>query len=95
MRKSQIKLNEDGSRATITPPAAEYTVVFDTRTQRQVIRIPGVVVLPVGSEVELMHPGTNVTVQRVRLLACSDKVAAHVCLDVEVPSEYWSMERIA
>lgn len=94
MLQSQIKLNNDGSRATLTPPAAEYTIVFDMRTQRQVMRIPGVVVLPVGAEIELMIPDVNVTVQRVRLLACSDKVPAHVSLDVEVPPEYWSMERI-
>lgn len=94
MRKSQIKRNEDNTRATIHPPAPEYTVVFDTLTNREVIRIPGVVVLPVGAEVELMIPDVNVPVRRVRLVACSEKQPACVCLDVEVPSQYWSMERI-
>lgn len=92
MRKSKIKRDSDGARATLKPPKAKYTVVLDSRTGRQVMRIPGVVVLPVGAEVELRAPDVNVRVERVRLLACSDDVAAHVCLDVEVPAEYWSME---
>ena len=94
MRESQIKRDPDGGRATITPPAAEYTIVFDMRTQRQVIRMPGLVVLPVGAEIELMIPDVNVKVQRVRLLSCSDKVPVCVSLDVEVPPEYWRMERV-
>lgn len=90
MRESKIEWDSDGARATIKPPPAEYTVIHDVRTNRTVIRLPGIVVLPVGALVELSAPDVAVEVQRVRLLACSKEVAAHVCLDVEVPREYWT-----
>ncbi len=45
--------------------------------------------LPVGAEIELTDPNLTATVSGIRLLAGDAFTAAHVCLDVEVPGEYW------
>ncbi len=63
------------------------TVIHDRAGNRQVMTAQGVVVLPVGSEVELMNPNVNAKVIGIRLLAGN---TATVCLDVEVPDEWWS-----
>ena len=65
------------------------TLVFDRERQRQVMWIVGVVVLPIGAEVELMEPNVNAEVVGVRLLAATKSDPAAVCLDVRVPAEYW------
>ncbi len=59
---------------------------------RQVMRIQGTVVLPVGAAIELTDPNLTATVTGIRLLAGDALTAAHVCLDVEVPGEYWGEE---
>jgi hypothetical protein len=60
------------------------------------MRVEGVVILPIGAEIELVDPNVKARVVGVRLLAGfpprDDREGrpAHVCLDVEVPEEYWS-----
>lgn len=63
---------------------AEETLVFDRVSERQVMLLDGTVVLPVGAVIELMEPGADVTVVGIRLLADGT-----VCLDVDVPREWW------
>lgn len=65
------------------------TLVFDRPQQRQVMWIEGVVVLPVGAEVELVSPNVNVQVVGIRLLAGTTTWPVQVCLDVQVPAVYW------
>ena len=66
-----------------------YTMVVDRARQEVVMRIEGVVVLPVGSIVELTDPNVDATVVAVRLLAGNERIPMRVCLDVEVPEAYW------
>jgi hypothetical protein len=49
-------------------PLAGNTLVFHEAERRQLFRIAGVLVLPLGAEIELPD-GQNVEVTRVRLLA--------------------------
>jgi hypothetical protein len=65
------------------------TFVHDRARNLQVMRIQGVVVLPIGAEIELVNSNVTATVVGVRLLAGSDHVPVAVCLDVEVPEAYW------
>lgn len=51
------------------PSLDGMTVIHDRERNRQVMRVQGVVVLPVGAEVELMYPNVKATVIGVRLLA--------------------------
>jgi hypothetical protein len=63
----------------------DYTLVFDKARNKPILRLAGVLVLPVGSEIELVNPNVNARVVRVRLLAPAPGVPAVRCLDVEVP----------
>lgn len=83
---SQQHLNEHGVYDPPTPRIAGDTVVHDRKRNTQVMRIQGVVVLPLGSEFELANPNVTAIVTGVRLLAGA---AVAVCLDVDVPGEYW------
>src|SRR5215212_1699394 len=65
------------------------TFVHDRARNRQIMRIQGVVPLPIGAEIELYDPNVRATVVGVRLLAGSAHVPVVVCLDVEVPEAYW------
>ncbi|MCD6032230.1 MAG: hypothetical protein K0S78_4412 [Thermomicrobiales bacterium] len=65
------------------------TFVHDRARNLQVMRIQGVVPLPIGAEIELYDPNVKATVVGVRLLAGSDHVPVAVCLDVDVPEAYW------
>ena len=65
------------------------TFVHDRARNRQIMRIQGVVPLPIGAEIELYNPNVKATVVGVRLLAGSAHVPVVVCLDVEVPETYW------
>ena len=65
------------------------TFVHDRARNRQIMRIQGVVPLPIGAEIELYDPNVTATVVGVRLLAGSTHVPVVVCLDVEVPEAYW------
>ncbi len=67
-------------------PLAQYTVVHDLDRKEAIMRLEGVVVLPIGAEIELESPQISVTVKRVRLLAGSDVVQRAVCLDVRRPA---------
>ncbi len=71
---------------------AGTTIVHDRARNMQVMRIRGVVVLPVGAEVELVDPNINAVVIGVRLLAGNENIPVNVCLDVEVPAAYWDEE---
>ena len=67
-------------------PVAQYTVVHDVDDNRVLMRIAGVLPLPLGAEIELLSPNINVTVVRVRLLASAgDGQPMTVCLDVKRP----------
>jgi hypothetical protein len=70
------------------------TFVHDRARNRQIMRIQGVVPLPIGAEIELVNPDVNATVVGVRLLAGSDHVPVAVCLDVEVPEAYWEEREV-
>ena len=65
------------------------TFVHDRARNQQIMRIQGVVPLPIGAEIELYDPNVTATVVGVRLLAGSAHVPVVVCLDVEVPEAYW------
>jgi hypothetical protein len=65
------------------------TFVHDRARNRQIMRIQGVVPLPIGAEIELVNPNVHATVVGVRLLAGSGHVPVAVCLDVDVPEAYW------
>ena len=65
------------------------TFVHDRVRNRQIMRIQGVVPLPIGAEIELYDPNVRATVVGVRLLAGSAHVPVVVCLDVDVPEAYW------
>src|SRR5215203_6068871 len=67
------------------------TFVHDRARNRQIMRIQGVVPLPIGTEIELYDPNVTATVVGVRLLAGSAHVPVVVCLDVEVPEAYWEV----
>lgn len=82
-------LDENGA---YDPPVRELgglTVIHDRENNTQVMTIKGIVVLPVGAEIELTEPNVNAVVTGVRLLAGTNHSPAHVCLDVRVPPEYW------
>lgn len=62
------------------------TLVNDLKNSRQLLWIDGVLVLPVGAEIELLNPNVSAKVVRVRLLAPAlPQNTVRVCLDVEVP----------
>lgn len=61
------------------------TLIFNLAEEEQICWLDQVLVLPVGSEIELMEPTVNAKVVRVRLLAGDDRVERTVCLDVSVP----------
>ncbi len=67
-------------------PLGGETIVFDRAGNRQVMRIQGVVVLPIGAEVELPNRDMNATVVGVRLLVGTPTHPVQVCLDVQLPT---------
>jgi hypothetical protein len=72
------------------PPAFKLgrrTYVHDQARGKPIMYIDGVLVLPVGSEIEL--PGTSISAEvvRVRLLDGSATGEARVCLDVKVAAK--------
>jgi len=85
------RLDANGQQVRLTPTLGETTVIHDRKRNIAIMTIEGVVVLPIGAEVELINPNLNATVVGVRLLAPWDG-KVHVCLDVDVPEEYWDEE---
>ena len=83
------RLNEDLEYHAPVHQLRPETFVHDRTRNEQVMRIQGVVVLPIGAEIELVNPNVKATVVGVRLLAGSDHVPVAVCLDVDVPEAYW------
>jgi hypothetical protein len=83
------RLNEDLEYHAPVHELRPETFVHDRARNEQVMRIQGVVVLPIGAEIELVNPNVSATVVGVRLLAGSDHVPVAVCLDVDVPEAYW------
>lgn len=65
------------------------TLVFDRQRQRQVMRIHGIVPLPIGAEIELVDPNVSARVVNVRLTAGTPTISAALCIDVSVPAAYW------
>jgi hypothetical protein len=62
------------------------TIVFDSKRQHQVMFLEGIVVLPVGSTVQLGNPNVDAIVVGIRLWGSNP---ASVILDCDVPAEYW------
>ncbi len=83
------RLNEDLEYHAPVHELRPETFVHDRARNEQVMRIQGVVVLPIGAEIELVNPHVSATVVGVRLLAGSANVPVAVCLDVDVPEAYW------
>ena len=83
------RLNEDLEYHAPVHQLRPETFVHDRARNLQVMRIQGVVPLPIGAEIELVNPNVNATVVGVRLLAGSAHVPVAVCLDVDVPEAYW------
>ncbi len=84
-----IHLNEDVEYHAPVLELRPETFVHDRARNLQVMRIQGVVPLPIGAEIELVNPNVKATVVGVRLLAGSEHVPVAVCLDVDVPEAYW------
>ncbi|MDP9355680.1 MAG: hypothetical protein M3R02_10455 [Chloroflexota bacterium] len=82
-------LNKHGEYEPPTLQLGGRTLVFDRARSAQVMWIQGVVVLPVGAEVELVEPNVTARVINVRLLAGYSDIPTALCLDVDVPAEYW------
>ncbi len=83
------RLNEDLEYHAPVLELRPETFVHDRARNEQIMRIQGVVVLPIGAEIELVNPHVSATVVGVRLLAGSEHVPVAVCLDVKVPEAYW------
>ena len=82
-------VNEDLEYHAPVHELRQETFVHDRARNEQIMRIQGVVVLPIGAKIELVNPNVSATVVGVRLLAGSDHVPVAVCLDVDVPAAYW------
>ncbi len=84
-----MKRDEHGQYVVPQVGVGPYTYVHDKQRNRQVMRLDGMVVLPVGSRLELPDSPESAEVVGVRLLSPSKNHPAHVCLDVKVPDAYW------
>ena len=88
-------VDKDGMHTVPLMELEQTTLIFDRKRQMQVMEISGVVVLPVGAEVELVKPNLSARVTGVRLRSgmpasgTSKGLPAGVILDVEVPQEWW------
>ena len=65
------------------------TLIFDHKTDQQVMWIDGILPLPVGATIHLTHSTVDAVVVAIRLLPGSDQTAVTLCLHVAVPSHYW------
>jgi hypothetical protein len=83
-----VRIGEDGMYVVERRSLGGRTLVHDRMQGREVMVIDGLVVLPVGAEIELSRPNVNATVTGVRLLVGTDSRPADVCIDVEVPAAY-------
>lgn len=86
---TKAKFDENGVRLIEERKLEQVTVVFDVKTNNVVLKIEGVVILPLDSIIELTQPNVNAKVVGHRLLPGSDKHPCTIRLDVEVPDEYW------
>jgi hypothetical protein len=84
-----VKRDERGEHVIPQVKLGGTTVVHDKARNQKVMELDGVVVLPVGSTIELPDSQDSAEVIGVRLLSPVDDYPAHVCLDVKVPREYW------
>src|SRR5829696_3866192 len=84
-----IHQNEDVEYHAPVHELRPETFVYDRARNRQIMRIQGIVPLPIGAEIELYNPDVSATVVGVRLLTGSEHVPVAVCLDVDVPEAYW------
>ena len=85
---------EDGYRKIERRKLANQTVVQDRKNNRPIMIIEGVVVLPIGAAINLINPNVDAIVVSVRLLPQSENslIEVAVCLEVEVPEEYYGPE---
>jgi len=85
-------LDENGEYRLDPIPLGTKTAVVDGERNRVVMVLDGVVVLPVGAQVELLRPNVSAIVTGIRLLAGTPTDPATVCVEVKVPAEYWGEE---
>ena len=83
------RTTEHGDDVVPTALLGDFTMVHDRARNRPVLRLQGQVILPLGAEVELGSPDVSATVIGIRLRTGSPDLPAHVCLEVDVPAEYW------
>jgi hypothetical protein len=81
--------NEFGEHIVPSVALEPYTLIFDLERQRPVIRVQGILPLPIGAEIELPEPNLSAAVVQVRLVAGNEGMAAALCLDVRIPPAYW------
>ena len=81
--------NDVGEFTPMTVDLEPVTIVFEQK-YGQILKINGVVILPVGSTIELTEPNAIATVVGVRMLGGNAHLPVTVCLDVEVPDAFWS-----
>ena len=62
---------------------APQTLVYSRTHKVEVMRLHGVVTLPIGAEIEMLEPKGSLRVTGVRLLASVGDAPAMLCLDVE------------
>jgi hypothetical protein len=90
-----VRLGDDGAWQVERVKLEGHTVVHDVVTNRAFMTIDGIVVLPVGAEIQLASPNANARIIGLRLLPGLDHNPVTVCLDVTVPDEWWSDARPA
>ncbi len=62
---------------------APHTVVYDHKLKVVIMRLHGVVTLPIGAQIELVETKSYARVTGLRLLASVGDAPATLCLDVE------------
>jgi hypothetical protein len=91
-------MHEDTSRPEQVPLRAlsGETEVYDRERRRPVLRLGGVVVLPVGATVELPASSHDALVVGVRLRrdAPDGGEALTVRLEVDIPAAYWDVRAV-
>ena len=77
-------VNERGEFEPLVLDLHPETVILDNQGT-EIVRIKGVVPLPIGAVVQFGNPNVDATVIGVRLLCGPKGQPALLCLDIEVP----------
>jgi hypothetical protein len=85
-----VRIGEDGAWAVEQRALEPRTYIHDRTAGKAIMMIEGVVVLPVGADIELTNPNVTAKVVGVRLLTGNETTPVSVCLDVDVPAEWWA-----